>query len=290
MNPTLSVIYGELVLSLYPVLIKSVNTTIFTQMLSRFITFSVLAIAFGSSDFLSVWSTPHEAFIGILYNLLNVCHIGASYIAFKNLHVSTAISLFYLYPIFNVIAGFFIFGESLSYISILLIALSFIGTYLIAISYKTRQTTPTTLTVSTLSSNTTGIIMGIIAALTETCIFISVRSKNVSPYYTINKLYPAGLFGLLIYGIFNKNIVDTSSINWTKLLGFNAILGFTGYIARFYAIPKIPIIIFSMLSFLGVTFGYIWDIFLTGDTPTIKAFIGSGLIAGSAAMLRYFDN
>ena len=39
---------------------------------------------------------------------------------------------------------------------------------------------------------------------------------------------------------FNKNIVDTSSINWVTLLGFNALLGFTGYFARFYAIPKIP--------------------------------------------------
>lgn len=294
MNPTLSVIYGELVLSLYPVLIKSVNTNIFTQMLSRFISFSILAMIFGSSSFLSIWSTPYEAFVGILHNLLNICHIGASYIAFKNLHISTAISLFYLYPIFNIIAGSLLFGESVSYISIFLIALSFIGTYLIAISYKKH---PSNLfdsfdlsNILHMSTNTTGIIMGIVAALTETCIFISVRSKKVSPYYTINKLYPAGLIGLLIYGMFNRNIVDTSSINWAKLLGFNVILGFTGYIARFYAIPQIPIIIFSMLSFFGVTFGYLWDLFLTRETATIKALIGSCLIAGSAAMLRYFNN
>ena len=77
-------------------------------------------------------------------------------------------------------------------------------------------------------------------------------------------------------------------INWLKLLGFNVVLGFTGYIARFYAIPKIPAIIFSLLSFFGVTFGNIWGILYTGDRPSMKSLLGSGLIVGATAILRYF--
>ena len=278
MNPTAAVLYGELVLSLYPILIKTVNTNIFTQILARFIAFPVLALAFGSTtDFLSIWSSPHEAFIGILYNIINLGHIAVSYISFKNLQPGTAISLFYLYPIFNIIAGYLLFNESLSPFSLFLIIVSFIGTYLIAVSYKTNIT----------KNHIIGVITGILAALTETMIFILVRSKNASPYYIVNHLYPAGLVALVIYSIFNKNIVDTSSINWAKLLGFNAVLGFTGYIARFYAIPKIPIIVFSLLSFFGVSFGYLWGILFTGDTPTIKAIIGGTLIAGSTSLLRY---
>ena len=278
MNPTAAVLYGELVLSLYPILIKTVNTNIFTQILARFIAFPVLALAFGSAtDFSSIWSSPHEAFIGILYNIINLGHIAVSYISFKNLQPGTAISLFYLYPIFNIIAGYLLFNESLSPFSLFLIIVSFIGTYLIAVSYKTNIT----------KNHIIGVITGILAALTETMIFILVRSKNASPYYIVNHLYPAGLVALVIYSIFNKNIVDTSSINWAKLLGFNAVLGFTGYIARFYAIPKIPIIVFSLLSFFGVSFGYLWGILFTGDTPTIKAIIGGTLIAGSTSLLRY---
>ena len=288
-NPTAAILYSELVLSLYPVLIKTVNTNIFTQILARFIAFPALALAFGSThDFSAIWGNPYEAFVSILHNLLNLGHVAASYIAFKNLHIGTAISLFYLYPIFNIIAGSLLFGESLSFTSILIISIAFIGTYLIATSHKTLVEPDEDKT-----KRNFGVVMGILAAITETMIFIFVKSNTdakASPYYTVNHLYPAGLAMLAAYGIFNKNIVDTSGLNWTKLLGFNALLGFTGYIARFYAIPKIPTIVFSLLSFFGVTFGYLWGVIFMGDKPTMKALIGGGLIAGSTAVLRYFGS
>lgn len=286
-NPTVAILYSELVLSLYPVLIKTVNTNIFTQILARFIAFPALALAFGSTqDFSAIWGNPYEAFVSILHNLLNLGHVAASYVAFKNLHIGTAISLFYLYPIFNIISGSLLFGDSLSLTSIVLIGIAFIGTYLIATSHKTIVEPD-----EDKKKRNIGVVMGILAAITETMIFIFVKSNTdakASPYYTVNHLYPAGLAMLAAYGIFNKNIVDTSGLNWTKLLGFNALLGFTGYIARFYAIPKIPTIVFSLLSFFGVAFGYLWGVLFMGDKPTMKALIGGGLIAGSTAILRYF--
>lgn len=288
MNPTLSVLYGELVLSLYPLLIKTTHTNVFTHVFARFLVFPVLSLVFGPiSDFTSIWSSPYNAFMGILYNILNLSHVTASYIAFKILPISTAISLFYLYPIFNIIAGTLIFGESISYTSILLIGVAFIGTYLIAISYKdTKDSKNDT---DKTNNPLLGVSMGILAAMTETLIFVFVRYTNESAYYAVNSLYPAGFVALLLYALFNKKIVNTNPINWTKLLGFNAVLGFTGYIARFYAIPKIPIIVFSLLSFFGVLFGYLWGFLFTDNIPTIKAIIGSGLIAGSASILRYFN-
>ena len=287
-NPTLAVLYSELVLSLYPILIKSVHTNIFTQILARFIVFPALALAFGSAyDFSAVWGNPYEAFIGILHNLLNLGHVAASYVSFKNLSVGSAISLFYLYPIFNIIAGAALFGESLSFTSVLLIAAAFIGVYLIATSHneenKTKEQT---------KEHNYGVIMGVLAAITETMIFIFIRSNKdaqVSPYYTVNHLYPAGLALLAAAAIFKPGIVDTSKISWTKLLAFNGLLGFTGYIARFYAIPKIPTIVFSLLSFFGVSFGYLWGVLFMGDKPTVRALMGGGLIAGATAALRYFD-
>jgi drug/metabolite transporter (DMT)-like permease len=287
-NPTLAILYSELVLSLYPILIKSVNTNIFTQVLARFLVFPALALTFGSTkDFTAIWSNPYEAFVSILHNLLNLGHIVASYVSFKNIPVGTAISLFYLYPIFNIIAGSLLFGESISILALTLIAIAFIGTYLIATSHKDINETT-----EKKEKHNYGVIMGILAAVTETMIFIFVKSNpmaSASPFYTVNHLYPAGLTLLLTYAIFNKNIVDTSTINWTKLIGFNALLGFTGYIARFYAMPKIPTIVFALLSFFGVAFGYLWGVLIMGDKPTGKAIIGGGLIAGATALFRYFE-
>jgi drug/metabolite transporter (DMT)-like permease len=286
-NPTLSTLYGEFVLSLYPILIKTVNTNIFTQILSRFIVFPVLALVFGSIyDFTAIWSNPAEIFTAILHSLLNLGHVAASYVSFKNLHVGTAISLFYLYPIFNIVAAALLFGESLSLISILLICIAFIGTYFIATSRKDEP-----LTKEQKKNHKYGVIMGVLAAITETMIFVFVKSNKdaqASPYYTVNHLYPAGLAILTSFAIFNPSIVDTSKINWSKLIGFNAILGFTGYIARFYSIPKIPTLVFSLLSLFGVTFGYIWGLIFTDDKPSSRALIGAGLIAAAAAFLRYY--
>lgn len=287
-NPTLAILYSELVLSLYPILVKSVNTNIFTQILARFLVFPALAFAFGSAyDFSAVWGNPYEAFIGVLHNLLNLGHVAASYVSFKNLSVGSAISLFYLYPIFNIIAGATLFGESLSFTSVLLIAAAFIGVYLIATSHKEENKTK-----EQTKEHNYGVIMGVLAAITETMIFIFIRSNKdaqASPYYTVNHLYPAGLALLAAAAIFKPGIVDTSKISWTKLLAFNGLLGFTGYIARFYAIPKIPTIVFSLLSFFGVSFGYLWGVLFMGDKPTVRALVGGSLIAGATAALRYFD-
>ena len=291
-NPTLAVLYSEFVLSLYPILIKSVNTNIFTQILSRFIVFPSLALAFGSTyDFKSIWGSPYEAFVSIMNNLLNLGHIASSYTAFKTLPVGTAIALFYLYPIFNVLSAAVLFGESLSPLSVLLIGVAFVGTYLIATATSDKTTNEKDNTEKAVSPSKYkyGVIMGILAAITETMIFIFIRSNTdaeASPYYAVNHLYPAGLAMLLIYAIFNTNVVDTSKLNWMKLLGFNAVLGFTGYIARFYAIPKIPAIIFSLLSFFGVTFGTIWGV-LYGEKVSMNSLIGGGLIVSATAILRY---
>jgi drug/metabolite transporter (DMT)-like permease len=288
LSPTLSVLYSELVLSLYPILIKAVNTNIFTQILARFLVFPTLAIVFGSAyDFKAIWSSPYEAFVAILHGLLNLGHIAVSYISFKNLPVGSAISLFYLYPVFNIIAGALMFNEPLSATAILLILVAFAGAYLVAMSHKYKDDPRQA------KNHRMGVVMAILAAITETIIFVFVKSNTdakASPFYTINHLYPAGLAMLLLYAIFNKNVVDTKPMNWTKLIGFNALLGFTGYLARFFAIPRIPTIVFSLLSFIGVSFGYLWGILFTGDEPTTKAMLGGVLIALAIGVLRYFGS
>jgi len=282
LSPTLSVVYSELVLSLYPILIKVVNTNLYTQLLARFLVFPLLAIIGGTWYNHTLWGNTSDMVTGILMNLVNVVHIGVSYIAFKELPAGTAISLFYMYPIFNVIAGALLFGESISFLSLLFIVVAFIGTYLIATSHQEKKE----------EVYHSGVMMGILAAVTETLIFIFVRSSTqaqTSPFYAVTHLYPFGFLALIVYGLFHTEIVDTSSIHWTQLIGFNALLGFTGYIARFYGMSNVSTIVFSLLSFIGVMGGYVWGILFAQDKPTIQAIIGGSAIAASIAALRYFE-
>ena len=217
-------------------------------------------------------------------NIVNVIHIGVSYTAFKDLPAGTAISLFYMYPIFNVIAGALLFGESISFLSILLIVVAFAGTYLIATSHQQEKKSD--------AVYHRGVIMGILAAITETLIFVFVRSNKKaqqSPFYAVSQLYPYGLLAFILYGIFHSSMVDTRPLHWIYLIGFNALLGFTGYVARFYAISNVPTIVFSLLSFIGVIAGYVWGLLFTNDKPSLQAMVGGGCIAGSIAILRHVN-
>lgn len=285
MSPTLSVLYSELVLSLYPILIKVVNTNMYTQLLSRFIVFPILAFLGAILYNQPLWDSTSDWLSAFIMNVVNVVHIGASYIAFKDLPAGTAISLLYTYPIFNLLAGSLLFGESISLLSVALILIACVGTYLIATSHEEDKKKDETYH--------KGVLMGILAALTEMCFFIFVRSNKKaqqSPFYAISQLYPFGLLALIGYGLFHTNIVDTKPIHWLYLLGFNALLGFTGHIARFYGISNVPTIVFALLSFVGVMGGYVWGLLFTDDKPTVQAILGGGCIAGSIAMLRYFNS
>jgi drug/metabolite transporter (DMT)-like permease len=287
-NPTYAVIYGELVLSLYPILLKSVNTNVFTQTLARFIVFPVLAILFGkSTDFTNIWSNPYESFVAILHGILNLGHVLVSYISYKSLPAGSAVSLFYLYPIFNILIGSIALGESFPPITILLIILALIGTYLIATSHITiAKDDPVKYKKSVI-----GIVTGILSAITESVIFYFVRTNtqaSQSPFYTVNHLYPAGLAILSLIGLsYKDNLVDSSPNTWYKLIGFNMLLGFTGYISRFYGIPKISTLLFSMLSFIGVIAAYVWTLLFTDEVITKRGVLGSLFISSSIAISRY---
>jgi drug/metabolite transporter (DMT)-like permease len=280
LSPTLLVLLSEGVLSLYPILIKTVPTNLFTQWFARFLVFPVLAFAFGSApkDTPDPYWTAETAVTG----LLNLVHIGSSYLSFSLLPTGIALSLFYLYPIFNVLAGSFFFGETLTVQTIAFLLVAFIGVYLV-----TRRPTETP---TEKGHSVTGILAALVAALTETLIYVFVRwskQASASPFYAIHRLYPMGLVVLLLAWMAKPAALDLTPRTVLSLLGFNAIIGFTGYASRFYAIPKVPTLVFSLLSFIGVLFGYLWGHLFTTEKTQPLAWLGSGLIAFAAFVVRY---
>lgn len=276
-SPTLSVLFSEGILSLYPILIKTVPTNLITQWFARFLTFPLLAFLFEPSSF-DFSSTT------LFAGLLNVAHIGSSYLAFSWLPAGIALSLFYLYPLFNVLAGAIFFGESISLSSIVLLLVAFTGVYLIS------KDSPKTATTSSETNYGWGMIMGLLAALTETLIFVFVKWNKIasgsSPFYTVKQLYPVGLLLLLGYLGMNPSSLDTNPTNLLTLFGFNSLIGFIGYSVRFYAIPKLPTLVFSLLSFVGVLFGYLWGHLFTSDRPSVTSWVGSALIVIAVFFVR----
>lgn len=291
-HPDIVVVISEIVLSLYPILIKLVPTDLGTQIFARMATFTVLAAPFlNLQEFQTLLSDPIS--LG-LKGLVNLTHVETSYTAFKNLSAGNAMALFYLYPIFNLVAGYFFFGESISYFQFFWFFVAVIGSYLLIqdeLTVKLEETKEETEAKKKISSadKVTGVIAAISAALTETIIYSLFKNENAAtPYPQTLQLYGGGFLWYIIYKFFRKEevLTEKSVTNWSSLLLFNGIIGFLGYTLRFWAIPKLSVYLFSILSFIGVFSAYIFGAAFAKEIPTVQSLVGGALIALSITVIR----
>jgi len=274
------VVGSEAALALYPILIKTVPTNLPTQLVSRLLVYSGLAYFLSSStDVFQTWGTPMGILRSSLLGLVTLLHIGSSYYAFQQLPAGVSMSLFYTYPIWNLLGAAIGFGESFDLTHMFLIGLAFLGTVLVSYGNKDpdpkKQKDPFAWK---------GIVAGLVAALTESAMYFAVRTaERPSPFYAILELYPGALFALLPILWFLKSPLDFRPQVWARMLSFNTLIGFLGYCLRFYAIPRLSTIVFSLLSFVGVLASFGWGYLFVNETPSWMTLGGGAMIAAAAA-------
>jgi hypothetical protein len=283
---TIAVLLSEATLSLYPILIKNVNTNLATQLFFRLGTYSALSAGLADKkDIISTWGSLPSALSSLAYGFMNLIHIGSSYIGFAELPAGTAMALFYTYPFFNIIAGILFLGEDFKIVTLPFFALALIGVYLLSKEDKKKDTKKKKEGFSE-TNWTRGLIAIFIAALTETLIFIVAKSApgSSNAFYPILQLY-VGAFFLLLGALGAKGQMPDWSAA-APLVLFNTFIGFVGYAMRFYAIPLLPTAVFSILSFIGVITAYGWGNLFVGEVPSLEACLGALLITGSIAGVR----
>ena len=274
------VILSETTLALYPILIKTVPTEITTQLLWRFITFSIMAFTFAtSSDITGTWGSLQNAGKSLGLGALTLSHVGTSYYAFQELSAGSSMSLFYTYPFWIFLGASFLYGESIEIVDIFLLAVAFLGTSLIA--YGTQQDEKR-------EDTWKGILSGLAAAFTEAAMYFAVRGADrPNPFYSVLQLYPGALALLVPFLLFQNHIPDTRPNIIASLFSFNSIIGFFGYALRFYLIPRIPTIVFSVLSFFGVLASFLWGALFVNEKPNGVTLSGAALIVLSSAGLTF---
>jgi drug/metabolite transporter (DMT)-like permease len=208
-----------------------------------------------------------------------------SYTAFSNLSAGTSMSLFYTFPIMNIIAGILFLGETISFRAIFFVLLGFVGTLLLSQEIPNEEVkgekpieVPQNL----------AIWAGLLAAFSETLMFLVIRdTKTTNPIDSMLQLYPGAfiLFGL--YVLLGQRTIDTNPVNLAKLGLFNLIIGFGGYTLRAYSINKVSTVVFSLLSFVGVLSSYAFGKLFVGETSSWKTYMGAMLIAFSAAGITF---
>lgn len=311
----LPLLVSEIALSLYPQLIKLIPTTIEIQVATRCITYSLLAIIgyyITKKNNMITTSINTFSFIytSIVMGLVTIIHIISSYMCFNILSSGVGYSIFYMYPIFNLLGRTLIYNEKIDIINYIYIFISILGVYLI---YKqnTNSKKETTLdTILDTNPDTTreniesffnindilngkntniGIIAGIISALTESIIYFMVKTNpaSVSPFTQLLKTYLLGGILSVIYLLYN--ITTNLGLDyhyWITLILFNAIIGFVGYLLRFIMIPKLSTLLFNSLIFTGVIFSYIWGYVLSKEPITYSNISGTLLILTSIFLIN----
>lgn len=282
--PEALVLFSEVTLASYPILIKKVPTNLWTQILSRMVTYAGLA-------FVIMLGRPNDILKLSPLNLfgaggINLLHIATSYKAFSDLPAGDAMSIFYAYPVWNLLGAYFLLGERIESGSLPWIALAVAG--MLAIAQPKGEAFKKPL----------GLLSAVLSGMTESSIYFFFRmlGKEEGTFKGMFELYGGSFMWMipaLILGHFGLSMgpvpspkVDWSWKVWAPMILFNAIIGFVGYASRFWAIPMVSTVIFSMLSFIGIVASYLFGYLFEGEKPTAMAAVGAvAIIVANGVLL-----
>ncbi len=275
------VLLSEVVLSLYPSLIKLTDASVFLQTGLRMAVFAVGALAAGAAT--GHLPTGLLSSTSLYTGLLNLLHVGSSYTAFDLLAGGNAMSLFYTYPFMNLLGASLVLGEKFPLRSLPWLLVAFIGAIMVA------QPSPTHWSVI-------GVVAALVAAATETGIYLWFKSRgdekeSDAPWPKMAQMY--GSSGILwavialIVGWIGSSTFKLGAGALPHIIGFNTLVGFLGYALRFYLIPKVSTVTFSAISFFGVISAYMFGWFLSGEIPTVVQGLGAAaIVVANAVILR----
>jgi drug/metabolite transporter (DMT)-like permease len=275
---------AEAAMALYPILIKSVPTNLTTQVMARVLTYTIVAFIIAPSALINkTWGTTEGAATSMGLGLLILFHIFSSYVAFTELPAGAAMSIFYTYPIWNMVTASFLHGESISFVHFLLVLVAFAGVILIA-----RSQAKTDIEAKTKDYGLKGIVAGLGAALSETTIYFAVKRWGIeSSYNSLIELYPGAFLLLAGFLLLNQEgalFLDKNPEVWKPLILFNLLVGVVGFFCWSYAIPRVTTTTFSLLSFFGVVSGFLWGWLFLKEVPSVESVAGAGLIVGAAGL------
>ena len=274
---------SEVVLSAYPLLIKLVDATVLFQVGLRMFVFAGLGAALAFLSGAPVLPGGVISIETMLTGLLNLLHVGGSYVGFEQLAAGNAMALFYTYPIWNIIGAALVFGETIPYKSLPWIGVALAGTLALVQPTRTNWTV-------------VGVVAALLAAITETGIYLWFKSHkdgdSDQPWTKMVQMYgSSGLFWLigvgiaLAGGLIGRSVFKLGGGALSSILLFNSLVGFVGYSLRFYLIPKVSTVAFSALSFFGVISAYLLSWAFTNETANMTQLLGAAAIVVANAAL-----
>ena len=272
------VFLSEVVLSLYPILIKSTNASVGVQTGFRMYLFAICAMIVSLYQGENLLNLNISNILGS--GLLNLLHVGSSYKAFELLPAGNAMALFYTYPVMNLLGSSFVYGEAIKPHVYGWMMLALGGAFMLAQPSANPK-----------GWNMTGVFLALAAAATETAIYLLFKQLKADDNSFKQMFTMYGGSALLWTALVLSGLLKFTGVLSTKAIStmvlFNILIGFIGYGARFYAIPKVSTIAFSAISFFGIISAYIFGWLFEGETVNYMSALGAlGIMIANIVLVR----
>lgn len=235
---------------------------------------------------------------------INLLHIASSYEAFRNLPAGQAMSLLYTYPLWNLVFGAVFAGEQIRPIEYAAITGAAFGSLLL-----NQDPGPTAESALGLKPRTGwGIFMGLLMALSESGMHTVLRGMGwkdaAKSVWVVNGsaagwlaaflgldwvLDTAGISTDTGVGHNKKRQVTSTWFDAFWLTAFHSISMFSGYWLRFFAVPRLSVVTYSILSYAGLLASYLFGLVFLGERPGWISLAGMLVIVLSGLALQFFS-
>lgn len=279
-----ALIAAESILALTPIVIKKTPLDPVSAIWSRLLTSAVLGYALTGERTIQ----SNELVGATALGYTNLLHVATSYEAFRHLPAGQAMSLLYTYPFWNLVFNSFFNNESIAQRDYILIGLAAIGSILL-------NTDPGAAAPNTLGRTIQpawGVFNGLIMAFTESGMYTILKglgwrdpAKSVWVISTSASVWLGIIVGLQHVFFGGLPEMKGSFHDVTMLTLFHGVSQFSGYWLRFFAVPRLSTVTFSILSYAGLLAAYLFGILFLKEQPGWLSVLGAAIIVASGLML-----
>ena len=291
MSAAIALVGAESILALTPIAIKKTPLDPISAIWSRVLVSAGLGYLLAGDRGLASGDLPAATALGHA----NLLHIASSYESFRNLPAGQAMSLLYTYPLWNLVFGSLFLDETISARDYLAIFGAMVGSVLLnqdpgmpaegALGGKPRPSW--------------GIFMGLIMALTESVMHTILKRLNwMDPAKSVWVVNGSAAGWLGVATLANWAIdggvkgIETGAtwLDTIWLTLFHGVSMFSGYWLRFFAVPRLSTVSYSMLSYAGLLASYLFGLIFLGERPGLMSIVGALFILGAGLALSLMDS
>ena len=280
-----ALVTAESILALTPIVIKKTPLDPMSTIWSRLLSSAVIGYFLTGDRSL----TPTEWAGATALGYTNLLHVASSYESFRHLPAGQVTSLLYTFPLWNLVFSSLFNKESIATRDYLLMGGATAGAILLNLDPGIAA--PNTL--GRTANPGWGIFNGIVMALTESGMYTILKilgwrdpAKSVWVVSSSAAVWLAAIVGLQYTLFGGLPALQGSFSDITLLTLFHGFTLFSGYWLRFFAVPRLSTVTYSILSYAGLLASYVFGIFFLREQPGWISVAGALIIVACGLFLQ----